>query len=178
MLEAILASYVEAQTTNILDNIHITLGSERKVVNLKVPCFYIIGDMQGGDKLCACAPVYLRSLNRVCRSCDVQGEQTGNPNVICRRWRSKDIEALVAEKDYAALNKINQYCVPNAWFAVDFGGCPNRIFSAACPVEPLHSLENGLIADCLKVLFQERITSKNTSSMIDNLAQKFCSYSC
>jgi len=36
---------------------------------------------------------------------------------------------------------------------VDFGGCLLGIFSAAMPVEPLHSLEAGLIADLLEILF-------------------------
>ena len=41
----------------------------------------------------------------------------------------------------------------SAWYDVDYGGCKFGKFSPACPVEPLHALENGLILDCLKVLF-------------------------
>ena len=47
----------------------------------------------------------------------------------------------------------------NARFKVDFGGCPYGIFSAACPVEPLHAVENGLITMCLNILFEELIWS-------------------
>ena len=49
------------------------------------------------------------------------------------------------------LQNLNQYCVENAWFKVDFGGCPYGIFSAMCPVEPLHAVEHGLITTCLRI---------------------------
>ena len=77
---------------------------------------------------------------------------------------------MVHNNDKEALDKLNQYNVQNAWFKVDFGGCPYGIFSAACPVEPLHALENGLIADCLKVLFL-KIKSSNELANLDRLAQ-------
>ena len=60
---------------------------------------------------------------------------------------------MVEQNDTEQLKALNQYNVKNAWFDVDFGGCPYGIFSAACLVEPLHALENGLIAECIKVLF-------------------------
>ena len=115
--------------------------------------FFIIGDMQGGDKLCVSAPVYSNTLKHLCRACDVAGADAGNPQVVCRRIVSHDIEDMVTKKDHAKLQLLNQYCVQNAWFKVNFGGCPYGIFSAACPVEPLHALENGLITTCLKILF-------------------------
>ena len=174
IFRTILQSYIEAQTTTILHNMKVVLGDKCGIVNVKVPCFFIIGDMQGGDKICGCAPVYRREINRICRNCDVKGDQTGNPNVICHRLESRPIQMLIESKNYAALKQINQYCVDNAWFDVDFGGCPYGIFSAACPVEPLHSIENGLIADCLKVLFHEQIVSKKSLSELDVLVQNLC----
>ena len=66
---------------------------------------------------------------------------------------------------------MNQYEVDNAWFKLNFGGCPYGIFSAACPVEPLHALENGIIVDCIKVMYA-RIGSTSSLAELDGLARK------
>ena len=59
---------------------------------LESTLFFIIGDMQGGDKLCASAPVYSNTLKRLCHACDVAGADAGNPHVVCQRIVSHDIE--------------------------------------------------------------------------------------
>ena len=73
----------------------------------------------------------------------------------------KSIQDLVEQDKSKELKAMNQYNVHNAWFDVDFGGCPYGIFSAACPVEPLHALENGLMHNCLEVLFSRIGKCKN-----------------
>jgi hypothetical protein len=67
---------------------------------------------------------------------------------------------LMRRNQHAILDNINEYNVHSAWFEVDYGGCRFGIFSAATPVEPLHTLENGLITDCVQSLFQEEMTTK------------------
>jgi hypothetical protein len=69
------------------------------------------------------------------------------------------------------LKNINQYNVHSAWFDVDYGGCRFGIFSAATPVEPLHALENGLITNCVRILFEEEMTPKQKSEL-DFLARR------
>ena len=81
------------------------------------------------------------------------------------------IKKLVATNNVEMLHKINQYNVHSAWFDVDYSGCKFGIFSAACPVEPLHALENGLIPDCLRILFQEDFTA-STRGQLDGIARK------
>ena len=54
---------------------------------------------------------------------------------------------------------------------VDYGGCPNGIFSAACPVKPLHALENGLRTTCLKIIFDEMLHSNSTKAQLDALVK-------
>ena len=66
---------------------------------------------------------------------------------------------------------MNQYNVQNAWFDVDFGGCKYGIFSAACPVEPLHAIENGIILNCLEILFS-KIKTPTKLGELDDLAKK------
>ena len=163
-----------AKQAHSLNGVTLTLGSLSKKMNLKVPCFFIIGDMQGGDKMCCSAPVYLESVNRLCRKCNVKGKDSGNPFVQCKKIVMKCIQELVANNCTDKLKAINQYKVKNAWFKVNFGGCPFGIFSAACPVEPLHALENGIIADCLKVLFA-KIRYTNSLAKLDDLARQLTS---
>ena len=127
--------------------------------------------MQGGDKLCASAPVYSNTLKHLCHACDVAGADAGNPQVVCQRIVSHDIEDMVTQKDHEKLHSLNQYCVQNAWFNVDYGGCPYGIFSAACPVEPLHALENGLITTCLKILFEENLRNPALKAQLDGLVK-------
>jgi hypothetical protein len=64
LIRTILGTYVDAQTNTTLNNIQLTFGDHTKTVNIKVPLCFIIGDMQGGDKLCSCAPVYFNFLSR------------------------------------------------------------------------------------------------------------------
>ena len=80
------------------------------------------------------------------------------------------IQALVASNNVAALKAINQYNVHSAWFDVDYGGCRYGIFSAACPVEALHALENGLIPDAIQVLFTAEMTPAQLGQL-DQLAK-------
>ena len=82
----------------------------------------------------------------------------------------EDIQKLIKQNDTEQLKALNQYNVQNAWFDVDFGGCLYGIFSAACPVEPLHALENGLITECIKVLFS-RIRSNGYLVELDRLVE-------
>ena len=83
----------------------------------------------------------------------------------------KDIQDMVKQNNTEQLKVLYQYNIQNAWFDVNFGGSSYRIFSAACPVEPLHALENGLITECIKVLFT-RIKSNDYLAELDKLVKK------
>ena len=170
LLRTILASFVKCQNEPLLNNVTLNLGNQTKKVDLKIPCFYIIGDMQGGDKMACSSPCYSDKMQRLCRKCNVRGSDSGDPYVECKKFLMEPIKNMVLTNQVMQLDAINQYHVQNAWFEVDFGGCPYGIFSAACPVEPLHALENGLIADCLKVLFG-KIKSSKSLSELDSLAK-------
>ena len=83
----------------------------------------------------------------------------------------KYIKKLVDDNKTEKLKKLHQYNVQNAWFDKDFGDCPYGIFSAACPVEPLHALENGLISECIKVLYN-KLGSPKKLSQLDIVVKK------
>jgi hypothetical protein len=145
IFKTILATVIEVQQSGALDNIPLIFGDDTKVVNLKVPVIFIIGDMQGGDKICCTTCNYSNKLHRLCRKCNVRGDQSGNPFVQCKKINLVQIMQSVKDNRQDILDDFNQYNVDNAWFDVSYVGCRFGIFSAACPIEPLHVLENGII---------------------------------
>ena len=82
-----------------------------------------------------------------------------------------DIKKLVDGNESNKLKALYQYNVRNAWFDIDFRGCLCGIFSAACPVEPLHALENGLISECIKVLYY-KLGSLRILSFLEIIVKK------
>jgi hypothetical protein len=73
--------------------------------------------------------------------------------IQCKKINMVRMMQLVKDNRQDTLDDFNQYNVHNAWFDVSYGGCGLGIFSATCPIEPLHSVENGIIPDCLTILF-------------------------
>ena len=160
MLRVILDSYIQTQTNGGIQNVLLCLSDFQKTVNIKVPCAMIIGDMQGGDKHCGSSVNYSSTLAHLCRQCNISGDQSGNPNAKCKRMSMTIIKQMVINNDYEKLDQICQYHSYIAWFDVDFGGCQYGIFSAAMPVEALHSVEGGIILDVLKILFNNDLKPK------------------
>ena len=173
ILRQILDSYIQVQQNGGILNHEITLGNFTKTVNIKVPCGLILGDMQGGDKHCGTSINYSKSLNRMCRQCNVSGKESGNPFINCKRMSMSEIKQMVMKNDIQKLKLINQYNVYIAWFDVDFGGCDYGIFSAAMPVEALHSIEGGLIKDVLDILFKEDLPPRYQVKL-DDLGRQLC----
>jgi hypothetical protein len=78
---------------------------------------------------------------------------------------------LVKDNRQNTLDDFNRYNVHNAWFDVSFGGCRFDIFSAMCPIEPLHSVENGIIPDCLTILFEDKMCPATLKGELDSLVR-------
>src|SRR5687767_15364433 len=77
-----------------------------------------------------------------------------------------DVMTLVNQRDTETLEDL--YQVPHwvAWFYLDYGGNPEGIFTAACPPEALHALENGIYHHVLKEVFI-KILKTTTCSYLD-----------
>jgi hypothetical protein len=76
-----------------LDDIPLISGDETKQVNLKVPEIFIIGDMQGGDKICCTACHY-----RLCGKFNVRGDESeGDPLVQCKKINMVRMMQLVKD---------------------------------------------------------------------------------
>ena len=129
--------------------------------------------MQGGDKLCFCSSSYQNTMNRICQKCNIPGFEVGNPLADCNKISMNKVKHLVTTNQNPLLDSINQYNVYNAFFDVNFGGCKFGIFSSGCPTELLHSLESGIIENCLDILIFELMTNV-PRTQLDKLAQKLC----
>ena len=172
VFKAVLESFRDAQRGTTLNNISLTLGKTNKeVVNLKVPLFFIIGDMQGGDKMCCTSASYSSKINRPCRKCNVEGKDLGNPNVKCNKISMERVKTMVEQGRIEDLRAINQKNVYTIFFELCYGACKYGIFSACCPVEPLHSLEAGIMKYLISVLFWEMLMPEGCV-ILDYLVQK------
>jgi len=69
LFDVVLQSFREAQKYGALI-IPLTLGNQTKVVNLKVPLAFIIGDIQGGDGICGRSAYYQTKDRCICRMCN------------------------------------------------------------------------------------------------------------
>lgn len=172
----VLETFIIAQRSNVLDNVKLNFGGFTKTVNIKVPCGVIIGDMQGGDKICCSSPSYSNKINRVCRKCNVKGSELDNPEIECKKISMEKMKEYVKDNKKEKLTKYNQYNVMSAWYDVCYGGCKYGVFSAACPIEALHALKAGLIPDCLTILFSEEIRGSRGHIQLDLLAKKMTAW--
>lgn len=176
MFDTVLQSFCAAQCTGALDNIPLTLGYKTKTVNLKVPLAFIIGDIQGGDGICGRSPYYQLDACCICCMCDATSEMYDSSEVDnCNLLVMEDMKELSLTKHYERLRDLMQ--TPNwlAFFDIDYGGSPGGVFTAACPPEALHSLENGLINHCLKELF-DRVLSNLAKCHLDAVVQQWILY--
>jgi hypothetical protein len=110
-------------------------------------------------------------MSQLCHKYNVRDDQSGDPFVVFKRISMVKVMQLVADNNVEALHSINQYNVHSAWFDVGYGGCCFGIFSTAYPVEALHALENGLMSDCLNILFFEEMNGGQRAHL-DTLAKK------
>jgi hypothetical protein len=79
----------------------------------------------------------------------------GDPLIQCKEINMVIMMQLVKDNKQDILDNYNQYSVHNAWFDVSYGRF--GIFSAACPIEPLHSIEIGIIPDGISILFKDKM---------------------
>ena len=174
ILKVILKELVAIQQTGGIHNVDIQLGPMKKEnVTVKVPVGMILGDMQGGDKHCGSVVGYSSNMARLCRQCNVSGEESGDPWVECQKMCMNKIKQYVLNNDVEQLKSISQNNVYCAWFDVDFGGCNRGVFSAAMPVEALHAIEGGICKDVLSILFNTDLKPAKCG-LLDIIACDMC----
>ena len=176
LFDTVLQSFRAAQQDGAL-KVPLTLGDQTKVVNLKVPLAFIIGDIQGGDNICGRSAYYQSDARRICRICNATPEVYESKDVNnCQLLIMEDIKQLYIDSKKEYLYNLMQYDTWQAFFDIDYGGLPGGVFTAACPPEALDSLENCLINHFLRQLFDHVIT-KQTQRRLDAVVQGWMLFS-
>ena len=177
LYSAALYSLKIAQSPGHLDQVELKLGSTSKTVNLKIPVMFIIGDNQGGDTICGRHIHYGKTARRISRLCDAGPSQLSKPKIgSCKRLIMQDVMNLVTNENYEELYNLYQAQHWIAWFDLDYGGNPEGIFTAACPPEALHALENGIFFHMLHELFDVILKAQRVKGLFDQLIYSWNSY--
>ena len=129
--------------------------------------------------MCGCSCSYnCNKLNRPCCKCDVRGTDAGNPLIECKRISMLKIATWINDENKKThLAAYNQLDIDTIFFKLNYGGCKYGMFSAACPVEPLHAIEKGLFEKIIHILFNEEMTNRQRAGL-DAAVRKLCYLSC
>jgi len=99
LFDVVLQSFREAQKEGAL-RIPLTLGDHTKIVNLKVPLAFIIGDIQGGDGICGRSAYYQTKARRICRMCNATPSVYDSKEVDnCQLLVMEEMKQLCINKD-------------------------------------------------------------------------------
>ena len=137
---------------------------------------FIIGDNQGGDGICGQHIHYGNTARQISQTCNAGPEQLSNPTAgSCTRLVMQDVMQLVLDHNGSALFDLYQAQHWIAWFDLDYGGNPEGIFTAACPPEALHALENGIFLHVSSELFDEMLNPR-TCACLDEHVYRWNNY--
>jgi hypothetical protein len=169
IMQKLIESPVHVQQQGGIQNIPIELGTTRNAsVNVKVLVGLILGDIQGGDKHCGSVVGYSKNMDRLCRQCNIAGDESGDPLVKCKKMSMVKIQQYVLGGEVETLRLISQNIVYSVWFDCDFGGCELGVFSAAMPVKALHAVEGGICKDAAAILFDGDLKGQATKLCRDS----------
>ena len=141
--------------------------SQQLTLTFKVPIAFIVGDVEGHDKLCGRYKVH-HNIKQLCHEGDCLLEDADDPNVCCVQTRASDIATLVDLGDLDALKEISYHAISNAFTALCFGANIYGI-NGCCPGENLRMVQKGLMSYAL-VAFYQKILTKAPATFLD----KFC----
>ena len=115
VLTCILSGLCGIQEIGGLTTIVLPLSlSQQITLTFKVPIAFIVGDVEGHDKLCGRYKVH-HNIKQLCHECDCLLEDADDPNVCCIRTRASGIALLVDLGDLKALKEISYHAISNAF---------------------------------------------------------------
>src|SRR5688572_2409746 len=94
----------------------------------------------------------------------------------CNLLLMEDIMQMCTNKETDKLEALLQSPNWQAFFDINYGGLPGEVFTAACPPEALHFLENGIVLHCLKQLFDVKILGVPAKASLDAIIQKWVNF--
>lgn len=109
LYEKALQDFRQTQNDTSLNKIELCLGNKTKIVDLKIPLMFIIGDIQGGYAICGRHINYGITAHRISRMCDAGPKQYKKPKVgMCKRLIMQDVMDLAIKNDSDALENLFQ----------------------------------------------------------------------
>ena len=172
MLSFALKSFVELQETGFIwDQVAYGkkfAGLEFVLFVLDVKC-----DTEEGDLLCGKYTVRTRNVQHICRYCHCPTADADNPKANYKMKKQKDIEKLVRRGDLAALKRISQQNIKNAWYKVRFHAANEMGIHGACPSEMLHAILLGIFKYLRGIFFDDMGDSSKLAEDMNGLAQMY-----
>lgn len=170
-----LRSFIDAQKDGAMDNLYLVLGNKAKIVNLKIPLAFIIGDNQGGDGIAGRICFYGISAKRISRCCDATADNYEDMTAdSCNFLSMEDIVSLVNNEEWGDLEDLYQAQCWNPFFEIDYGSNPSGVFVAACPPEGLHALEQGIFKHLLEEILGNYLKPEQIA-LLDRVVQSWVS---
>ena len=82
-----------------ISNASLHCDNQVKIVNLEVPCVFIIGDMKVGDQKIFHAGSYHLKQRRFCHKCNISGWELGNIDYKCQKISMNSINFFLHKKN-------------------------------------------------------------------------------
>lgn len=130
-------------------------------------------DTEEGDLLCGKYTVRTRNVQHICRYCHCPTADADNPKANYKMKKQKDIEKLVRRGDLAALKRISQQNIKNAWYKVRFHAANEMGIHGACPSEMLHAILLGIFKYLRGIFFDDMGDSSKLAEDMNGLAQMY-----
>ena len=89
----------------------------------------------------------------------------------CNLLRMEEMKQLCIDKDENKLHNLEHYLTWQAFYDIDYGGFPGGLFTAACLLEALHSLEIVLVMHCHKELLGA-VMCMSAKTHLDSVVQQ------
>ena len=149
-----------------------------KQCRLHIPIMFIIGDIEGHDKICSRKSGHNKNMKGVTHSCNVKRDDCGEVDTICRQFRSFDIknkqdcvqnvkssyeDKLESEQMLKDLGFYGN--VVNAFFDLDYGSSPYGAHGA-CAICLLHTFKQKFPNAVVENLFRTFGKSTNTKGCL------------
>ena len=133
-----------------------------EICRIRIPIMFIIGDIEGNDKVCTRKRSHQASSRGVTHSCDITRDICGDPNSKCQMLKALEVcslqekyndpESTMDEKD-DAMTKLQDmgfhHEVKNAFMRLDYGENPYGVHGACC-VCLMHTFKQRFPDDVIK----------------------------
>ena len=124
-----------------------------KLVRLHIPIMFVIGDIEGHDKLCSSKHGHSVRMGGVTHSCDIRRSKCNDPNDTCNMFKKHEIHDLQQTYRNESLSKMSRQDAAdqlqhlgfhpvflNAYFLLDFGINEHGLHGA-CAICLLHTFK-------------------------------------